>query len=52
MNFEIVEEKIVVEGKELVFYHVKCKKCGNIVATYADKKIAEYSAKYWLKCCD
>ncbi len=52
MSFEIVEERINVEGRELIFYHVKCRKCGNIVATYADRRIAEYSARYWLKCCE
>ncbi len=48
-----VEEEVVnVEGKELRFYRVRCTKCGRILAYYAKRELAEYHAKYWLKCCD
>ncbi len=51
-NFIIETEEVKVENKVLVFYHVKCLKCGKRIAVYADPEVARYSALYWLKCCD
>ena len=49
----VVEEEIVeVEGKKITFYRVRCTKCNRVLAYYANRELAEYHAKYWLRCCE
>ena len=52
IDYEFKKIERIEVKKVLTFYQVKCSKCGKILGIYADKEIAEYLAKHWLKCCD
>lgn len=52
IDYELRGTEITKVKKILTFYHVRCSKCGRILSIYANREIAEYLAKHWLKCCD